>query len=439
MPQPEQTAATPVARDGRADRIRASAEAEQARAVAEATRAETAQRSERARAKLAIERSERRAASVARRRAAVRAGARAVLGELPSVAGFVACVAPTLIATRGQLEFARSQMHLGSMSVLLPLMLEGAAWLLAWRRHQAVSAGEPAGRLTAGVWLLAAVAASLNLWHGATGPGGLQVGVAYALASLVGFALVELLVGHQRRARAAAGRARRPRGLLIRFARLLRYPRLSWAAWSRRIELGPGADAADAWGQAWRDRFGVEPGADAITRRRGRTEVRAERRAAANPTRNGRVDTEPAGSSPSDPSAPEVPGSSPPPTGTTASPAPPAARQTPAAASATPDANADDSGEASTDGVSDVSGDTRARELAELLHAECRVTGAQAAALYDVSPRTGRRLLSEAKGLFASTGDRGPEPPDSPDDGAAAEPTRALTLLPAPTQLEVGA
>ncbi|MDN5918342.1 MAG: hypothetical protein L0I76_25145, partial [Pseudonocardia sp.] len=170
MTRPDETTATRVAwQDGRAERIRAAAEAEQSRALAEATRAETAQRSERARAQLAAERSDHRAAAAAQRRAAVRAGARAVLGELPSVAGFVACVAPTLIATRGQLEFARTQMQLGSMSVLLPAMLEGAAWLLAWRRHLAVSAGEPAGRLTAGVWLLAAVAASLNLWHGATG------------------------------------------------------------------------------------------------------------------------------------------------------------------------------------------------------------------------------------------------------------------------------
>ncbi|RZT75452.1 uncharacterized protein DUF2637 [Pseudonocardia sediminis] len=394
MSQPKQTTATPPPwRDGRAERIRAAAEAEQARAAAEATRAETAQRSERARAQLAAERSEQRAAEAARRRAAVRAGARAVVAELPSVAGFVACVAPTLIATRGQLEFARTQMQLGSMSVLLPAMLEGAAWLLAWRRHQAVAAGEPAGRLTAGVWLLAAVAASLNLWHGATGPGGLQVGVAYALASLVGFALVELLVGHQRRARAAAGRARRRRGLLIGLARLLRYPLLSWAAWSRRVELGPGADAAEAWGQAWRDRFGVELGADAIARRRGRTGVRAQRRAATAPSSTVQPD---------------------------------------------PDTDVTEPADTSTD-VPGTSGDERVRELAELLRAECLVTGSQAAALYAVSPRTGRRLLSEARDLLAGDGDRGPEPPEGPDTGAAAEPARPLILVATPTRLEVGA
>jgi hypothetical protein len=41
--------------------------------------------------------------------------------------------------------------------------------------------------------------------------------------------------------------------------------------------------------------------------------------------------------------------------------------------------------------------DARVRELAELLAAGCEVTGAQAAALHEVSTRTGRRLLADAR------------------------------------------
>ncbi len=54
---------------------------------------------------------------------------------------------------------------------------------------------------------------------------------------------------------------------------------MAFAAWSRRIELGPGldpqADRAYAWTQAWIDRHGVAPGAGARVRRQVRR-ARAE-------------------------------------------------------------------------------------------------------------------------------------------------------------------
>lgn len=82
--------------------------------------------------------------------------------------------------------------------------------------------------------------------------------------------------------------------------------------------------------------------------------------------------------------------------------------------------------------------DRRVRELADLRAAGCPVTGAHAAVIYAVSARTGRRLLSEAKALL-SADDLDPEPPDagmaSAEDGQA----RPLSLVAAPTQLEVGA
>ncbi|MDN5920311.1 MAG: hypothetical protein L0I76_35310, partial [Pseudonocardia sp.] len=287
-------------------------------------------------------------------------------------------------------------------------------------------------------WLLAAVAASLNLWHGATGPGGLQVGVAYALASLVGFALVELLVGHQRRARASADRTRRPRGLLIGLARLLRYPLLSWAAWSRRVELGPGADAGEAWGQAWRDRFGVELGADAIARRRGRAGMRAARRTAGAAPGAGAASSG-HGVVPSDGqgdqgSAPDTGGveddGSRPGTGERCGGDRCPPREL-------PDTGGDD--EAAESGAEPSgSGDARVEELAELVVAGCPVTGEQAGAMYAVSSRTGRRLLARAQTLLSESG-RDPEPPDGPGSGAAAQQPKPLALVAAPAELGVGA
>lgn len=272
--------------------MRAAGEAEQAYALAEAQRIDNQhrhwdlqeQRAERqreaARRDRQIQREE-KAAARARRAASRRAAVRMVGAGLPGVAGAVACVAPTLIATRGQYQFALTTMQLGPMAVLVPMMLEGAAWTLAWRRHQAVHRDEPTERLTAGVWTLALTAAAMNLWHGAA-EHSVQVGVAYAIASLVGFGLVELLAGHQRGARAAETKVRR-RAWLLELLRALRYPRLSWAAWSRRIELGPGpdpaADAVAAWRQAWVDRFDVAPGADARMRRHGRRRVKQDRSA----------------------------------------------------------------------------------------------------------------------------------------------------------------
>ena len=276
--------------DRRAERIRAEADAEQARAGAEAIRAQTAAQlwqaqAEHARRQAAADREARqvrradRAASTTARRARMRTVVAEAVAGLPALAGVIACVAPTLIATRGQYEFGAEQMQLGPVgAVLVPLMLEGAAWLLAWRRHQAIAAGEPAGRLTGGVWTLALTAAGLNVWHGTTRTS-LEVGVMFGAASLVGFGLVELLARHDQHRRRPAIRRRT---WVTGAARALRFPRVAFAAWSRRIELGPGTDPqtdrAQAWTQAWADRHGVLPGADAQARRRGRGRVRAEAR-----------------------------------------------------------------------------------------------------------------------------------------------------------------
>lgn len=277
---PEQSNGHAFARpDGRAERIRAAAEADRLRAESEAirarTEAETSARlhreAQQARTDALTHRQAIAAGRAARRRAAVVALAdtlRSAVQGLPSVAGFVACVAPTIIATSGQYAFAVEAMKLGALAGLFPAMLEGGAWLLAWKRHQGVRAGQPVRQLTIGVWSLALVAAALNVWHG-TSNVGLEVGVAFGLASLVGFGLVELLAGHTRAARRAARTKRSRIGLL----RAVRYPGLAWAAWSRRVEIGPGADAHAVWTQAWVDHYGVTPGATARERRAGRRRV----------------------------------------------------------------------------------------------------------------------------------------------------------------------
>lgn len=264
-----------------AERMRALGDLELARVHAAAQREaaadEAAERralaAERAADRKAERKAQQRTARKNRRRAGT-AGFRAAVAELlagmPLLAGVVACVAPTIIATRGQYEFAHGPMDLGVLAWLFPAMLEGAAWLLAWRRYRAVRAGESVAWLTPGVWSLALVAAAMNVWHGATRSGGsLQVGVGYGLASLVGFALVELLARHERHADSARQRRR------VGVARWLRFPRLAWAAWTRQVEMGPAGEAGEAWRQVWVDRFGVEPGSTRAQRRAGRRMVKS--------------------------------------------------------------------------------------------------------------------------------------------------------------------
>ncbi|OLM27895.1 hypothetical protein Ae717Ps2_7113 [Pseudonocardia sp. Ae717_Ps2] len=235
----------------RVERQRAAADAEERRARAESIREETAaRRAERAAATVTQRRVDRQVAQQGRRdlwRARGVAGRRSA----PAVAGLVACAAPTLIATSGQYQFGKDVMHLpGLLPALVPLMLEGAAWLLAWRRHQAERAGQPAGSLAAGMWTIALTAAGLNLSHYLPN---WQVGTVFAVASLVGFGLVELLSQHERTARADGLRRRRR---LTGLARAARFPIVSWRAWSRRLQLGPTSadpivDADAAWNHAW--------------------------------------------------------------------------------------------------------------------------------------------------------------------------------------------
>ena len=276
--------------DRRAARASAEAGLVQARAAAQAVLLEADVQADAARADLAQRTRERRTAERAQSRAdrARRATARRVrwaarlagaLQHAHWLAGAACCASATAIAVTGQAEFARVQMALtGVMAWLIPTMLEGGAWMLAWHRHRAARANHPAGVLSAGMWTLALTAAGFQMAHGRP----IAIGAMYAAASLVGFGIVELLAHHQ--ARATTSRQRPQVDLL----RVLRYPGLAWAAWSRQIEMGPGADPAEAWTQAWADRYGCDPGSDRATRLAGRAMVchanRARRQASTDPS-----------------------------------------------------------------------------------------------------------------------------------------------------------
>lgn len=267
--------------DRRAQRELAAARAERirARAALQAERERLALQAERDRLEAERRRArvEARAARRTARRAALAGAAAAVRARVPALVGAVAIGAPMLIAWRGQLAFGRDVMNLGPLAVAVPVALEGAVLYTAHLTHRAVAAGLPAGRYRAMTWALAAVAAGMNLWHHAANA---QVGVVYALASLLGILLWELTTGLRGHVR--SGRS----GAEIRAAawRRIRYPRLSWQAASIRAARGPECSPDEAWILAWRDRYGVGPDASRRDRRLAalivRHTARAERRAA---------------------------------------------------------------------------------------------------------------------------------------------------------------
>ncbi|HEY0934646.1 MAG TPA: hypothetical protein VGD91_12990, partial [Trebonia sp.] len=230
-----------------AGRVRAQAEIARAQADAELAR----QRSQDRRADAA----QRQARSSGRRQAA---GAAVRRWAMP----VVAIGAPAVIAWSGQYRFGADVMHLGYLAPLLPIAIEGSVLYSAKLAHTAIGAGLPAGRYRAVTWLLAFVAAGLNLWHGSAA--GLQVGICLGLTSLMGIGLLELTVAL--RQRTAAGRtAHQLRQALIR---RVRYPRLSVQA--AAIAAARGVDAEQAWTAAWIDRYGIGPDSSRRDRRTAR-------------------------------------------------------------------------------------------------------------------------------------------------------------------------
>jgi hypothetical protein len=256
--------------DRRAEREVASALAEQHRADASARLAEVelrrveidAARAEQVRKQRAAEQAQR--TKDRKRLRTERAARRAALIQrlrtvLPTLVGGVAMGAPVLIGWDGQLQTARSVLHLGLLAWVFPIALEGGAWWLAYLTGRAIARDLPTGRLRLCTWLLAGVAAGMNFWHGslAYGPVG---GTGLALASLLGIGLWEITTGHHHPHR--------------RWARRVRFPRLSLAAASRATALDESSESA--WRAAWIDRYGVGPEATRRERRLARLVVRQQ-------------------------------------------------------------------------------------------------------------------------------------------------------------------
>ncbi|WP_157249702.1 DUF2637 domain-containing protein [Nonomuraea typhae] len=290
--------------DAKAARTVAAADAETRLAEAEATRAETmlrvqtqrlalqAQQDEhadqartrrletqaRARRERRAERERRRREGRQRRRHTIEAVAGAVGEWAPLLVGGVAMGAPIAIAWDGQLQFGQAVMRLGALAAAVPVALEGSAWYLAWLTHKAVQADRPTGRLRLWTWLLALMAASMNLWHGITGAefgaDGLQVGIVRGLASLLGVGLWELTVMARRQRNAGRSLAE----LRTVLWRRLRYPRLSWQAAGILAARGPACRADEAWLAAWIDRYGLGPDASRPERRLARRIIRRQAR-----------------------------------------------------------------------------------------------------------------------------------------------------------------
>ncbi|MFI0425100.1 DUF2637 domain-containing protein [Spongiactinospora sp. 9N601] len=279
--------------DARRARIGLEIERERLALAAERDRMADERRAERAweRAQARTERARERAQARAARRQALRAAAAAtataVRARVPAVVGAVAIGSPMTIAWSGQLAFGSEVMGLGGLAWTLPVALEGAVLYSAYLGDRAISAGLPAGRYRAMTWTMMGVAAAMNAWHQidaratADDPwAGVQVGLVYAIASVVGIVLWELTAGLRKQAK--SGRS----GSEIRAAawRRLRYPRLSWQAASIRAARGPACTAEQAWAAAWSDRYGAGPDASRrdrrLTRRIIARQARADRAAA---------------------------------------------------------------------------------------------------------------------------------------------------------------
>ncbi|WP_199441702.1 DUF2637 domain-containing protein [Umezawaea beigongshangensis] len=277
--------------DRRAERTAAAAQAEQQRADAERTRAETALamvQVQQARAHAAAELSERRQQreqadkqATRQRRAATRARWAARLPEwLLSVLWATVIVSPITLAWQAQRSFAETTLALpATTSWLFPLAVEAGAWVCAFEAHRRTKAGLPVGALPTWMWVLAGIAAGINLLHG-TADHGPVAGIALATMSLLG-----VLLHHVRQAADHAAAEGRDTAQLRRALwRRVRFPRLSFAAASIAAARSGRVDAETAWRQAWVDRYGVGPDSSRRDRRLARTITRhrwsADRKAA---------------------------------------------------------------------------------------------------------------------------------------------------------------
>ncbi|MFD8564953.1 DUF2637 domain-containing protein [Streptosporangium canum] len=308
-PKAQRSAATAEAvvadAEANAIRVRAEAEAAAALAQADAIRADTDLRMQERRLDLAAQDRETKRTARAKERAD-KAAARvqekvqsrkewmlrwqrwrmrghglvaAVQARTPDLIGVVAVGAPMFIAWNGQLAFAE-EMGLGAAAISLPISLEGGVLYTVYLTDQAIKKQLPTGRYRAMTWTLAVIAAAMNLWHQvdkhatqADPWAGLQMGVTFALTSLLTIVLLELKsrLTKQIIAKRSIDEIRQA------LWRRIRYPRLSWAAAS--LQAAQGCTVEVAWRRAWLDRFGVAPEAGRRDRKVGKKILKVQREA----------------------------------------------------------------------------------------------------------------------------------------------------------------
>jgi hypothetical protein len=180
----ERIAAAEAARE--AARIEAAARAarlqEEAQERAQARKA--AARAERQRRRAA--RAQERRARAAAQRAAIAAAAPG-LGMSALWASVI--IAPLLLTWSAQTAFAREQLGIAPQwAWLFPLSVETGAWVCAFEAYRRTRTGRPVGSLLGWMWLLAGVAAAINFSHGLT-THGVAAGLALAALSVLGVLL----------------------------------------------------------------------------------------------------------------------------------------------------------------------------------------------------------------------------------------------------------
>lgn len=158
-------------------------------------------------------------------------------GRVGLIAGPI--LAPMAVAWIGQIQFATDTLGWP----LVGAVVFAAAWELTtafagWMFHQARADGDRGTLFRFATWVFAASAGAMNYWH-AQGEADIlsptPKAVSYGAMSLVGIGLWELYASliHRRKLRAEGKLPpARPR---FGAARWLRYPRITWRAWSLTI------------------------------------------------------------------------------------------------------------------------------------------------------------------------------------------------------------
>lgn len=160
------------------------------------------------------------------------------------------------VALPAQFAYYESATNSAWSGATIAAMVEGGTWLGAALESSAINRRKPAGFYRALTWSLAGTAAAVNLAHGMTMTGGgWQVGVVFALASLMGVVAWSAYV----RLRTHQDSETSAEHLRLAMWRRLRYPRLSWRALSLRAAIGPALSIEDAWVQVWAEHHASRP------------------------------------------------------------------------------------------------------------------------------------------------------------------------------------